>query len=150
MTRSRLLKWPKGLPLRATRVLYHRAKQLRLNGDGQVSEALTKLAEALADPAVIPPAAPRARVKVSDEEAFLGVRYGLNGKEVVGLRKEKLAQFVGDAMVGPVLEKLKERGAIIRGHGGKSTQQLPVVLQVGGKTLSKPRFIVVDPKHLRA
>ena len=53
-------------------------------------------------------------------------------------------------MVGPVLKKLNERGAIIRGHGGKSTQQLSVVLQVDGKTLSKPRFIVVDPKHLRA
>ena len=46
-----LLKWPTGLPLRAMTALYRRAKQLRLNGDGQVSEALTKLAEALADPA---------------------------------------------------------------------------------------------------
>ena len=119
-----LLKWSTGLPLRATTALYRRAKQLRLNGDGQVSEALTKLAEALADPAVVPPAAPRARVKVSDEKAFLGVRYRLNGKQVVGLRKEKLAQLVGDAMVGPVLKKLNERGAIITGHGGKSTQQL--------------------------
>ena len=78
------------------------------------------------------------------------MRYRQDGSELVGLRKEGLVALVGASMVNPVLEKLRERGAVIKGHGGKSTQQLPVVLKIGDKAPSKPRFLVIDPKRLMA
>jgi hypothetical protein len=78
------------------------------------------------------------------------VRYRHNGKDVIGLRKEGVAALVGRAMIDPVVKDLRERGAIIKGHGGKTTQQLKVELKIGQKTNSKPRFLIIDPKRLTA
>ena len=52
------------------------------------------------------------------------MRYRQNGKEVIGLRKEGVAALVGSEMVGPVIEKLQKRGAIMKGHGGKTPSSL--------------------------
>jgi hypothetical protein len=51
-------------------------------------------------------------------------------------------------MVQPVFERLGELGVIMEGHGGKSTQQLRVVLKIGKITERKPRFLVIDPGRL--
>jgi hypothetical protein len=145
-----LLNWSMGRPMIATQVLYHRAKELRLHGDMQLNKALTKLVEALNDRTLVPLVRPGTRLNIPTGGSLLGVRYRQDGSELVGLRKEGLVALVGASMVNPVLEKLRERGAVIKGHGGKSTQQLPVVLKIGDKAPSKPRFLVIDPKRLMA
>jgi hypothetical protein len=143
-----LLHWPPSLPLQATMTLYRRAKELRLGRDAALDEAFGKLLEALGDRALVPVVAPGDRLRVKDKSQFVGVRYRQNGKTVIGLRKQGVTSLVGASMVQPVFEGLGERGAIIKGPGGKTTQQLRVELNIGGSTERKPRFLVIDPKRL--
>jgi hypothetical protein len=144
-----LLHWPSDLPLQATMTLYHRARELRLGRDAPLDEAFGKLLEALGDRVQVPVVALGNRLNVKDEKTFVGVRVRQNGKPVIGLRQKGVSNLVGAPMVRRVFERLSKRGAIIKGHGGKTTQQLRVELNIGGSTEKKPRFLVIDPKRLR-
>jgi hypothetical protein len=73
--------------------------------------------------------APGGQLHVTNPRKFVGVRCRQNGKVVIGLRKEGVTSLVGASMVRPVFERLGELGAINKGHGGKSTQQLRVTPQ---------------------
>jgi hypothetical protein len=144
-----LLHWSPNLPLRATMTLYHRARELRLSRDAPLNEAFGKLLDAIGDRALVRAVALGDRLNVKDEKTFVGVRVRQNGRAVIGLRKQGVASLVGAPMVRRVFERLSKRGAIIKGHGGKTTQQLRVELNIGGSTEKKPRFLVIDPKRLR-
>jgi hypothetical protein len=43
---------------------------------------------------------------------------------------------------------LREKELIEGGHGSRTGSQLPVVLELDGVTVSKPRLLVVDPVQL--
>jgi hypothetical protein len=130
--------------------LYRRAKELRLKRDAPLDEAFGKLLDAIGNRELVRVVALGDRLRVKDERKFVGVRYRQNGKAVIGLRKQGVASLVGAPMVTPLFERLNERGAVIKGHGGKTTQQLRVELNIGGSTEKKPRFLVIDPKRLEA
>ena len=144
-----LVHWPVNLPLQATMTLYRRAKELRLGRDAPLDEAFGKLIDAIGDQALVRAVAPGERLRVKDESQLVGVRYRQNGKTIIGLRKQGVASLVGAPMVRRVFERLSKRGAIIKGHGGKTTQQLRIELNIGGSTDRKPRFLMIDPERLR-
>jgi hypothetical protein len=143
-----LLKWPSGHPLSATRALLCRAKELREAGDQGITGALTTLSEAIDNPTRVKSVVLGKVVKVNDPNGFVGVRYTQGGKRLVGIRKEMLPALVGADLVEPLLRRLDQLGALRKGHGDKSTQQLALTMTLGTRRLVKPRFLIIDPSRL--
>jgi hypothetical protein len=137
-------------PLATTRDLLRRAWVLRAADTQVVDGAVDVLLEAMRDPNRVPCVKPGAKLRVSRERPLIGVRLRRMGRDQVGLRQPGVASIVGSELVGPVMKRIRQFGAVEAGHGGKSTQQLPITLIEDREIHRKPRFLVIDPKKLAA
>jgi hypothetical protein len=137
-------------PLQTTRDLLRRARELRTADAQEVNHAVDLLLEVMRDPNRVPLVKPGAKIKVGGERRVIGVRPRWMGRDRVGLRLPRIPSIVGPEMAGPVMTRIKQSGALEPGHGGKSTQQLPITLVEGGEVQRKPRFLVIDPTKLAA
>src|SRR4051812_48471324 len=98
MNEAGVLDWLKGRPLFAVNALYQRARKLRLAREEGPDTGLAKLAAAVADPALVRRAVPKARVKVDSGKDLVGVRYPRDRSDVVGLRQGGACGPVGREM----------------------------------------------------
>lgn len=145
MARSKgILPWKKSHCLGTCRRIFERAQQARQEAVADVRAAHARFLSALRDEDVIPVVGVGERPQFRDDASFVGYRKIAEETECLNIRQSYLEGIYG-ASFSPFLAELRQVGALLVGHGGKTGSQLRV--HVDG-SCTKKRVLRFDTQLL--
>jgi hypothetical protein len=147
--RHGIVPWPKRWPVVAVEKCYHLSLKTVRN-DAAVAGKKIRLIAMLAENAdrFIPAKAGQSE-PVRFDDNTLGVRTDYQGQRVLAIRDNALDTFAGSAVIaGLIIDQLRAKKILVGGQGHAGTTQLSIPIVFGDRTVSKPRFWIIDPKRL--
>ncbi|MBX9453297.1 MAG: DUF927 domain-containing protein [Mesorhizobium sp.] len=145
MARSKgILPWKKSHCLGTCRRIFERARQARQEAVADVRAAHARFLSTLRDGDVIPVVGVGERPQFRDDASFVGYRQIAEGTECLNIRQSYLEGIYG-ASFSPFLAELRQVGALLVGHGGKTGSQVRV--HVDG-SCTKKRVLRFDTQLL--
>jgi energy-coupling factor transporter ATP-binding protein EcfA2 len=143
-----VLPWSKKLVWRAIRECYRISRRTARNNKPRVTTMINKLCTMGADPIYFPPSSRRRSVILDDQ--MLGLATTYRGNNVLALREDRFSALCSDAQLcKKVLRALTKRKVLIGMHGGARALQLPAPIEINGRSISKPRFLILSKRMLR-
>jgi hypothetical protein len=88
-------------------------------------------------------------IPVRFNDITLGVRTDYQGQNVLAIRDNALDTFAGSAAISNrIIEQFRAKKMLVGGQGHAGTTQLSIPIVFGDRTVSRPRFWLIDPKRL--
>ena len=144
-----IVPWPKQWPVVAVEKCYHLSLKTVRN-EAAVADKKIKLIAMLAENADrFIPAKSGQNKPVRFDDNTLGVRTDYQGQKVLAIRDNALDTFAGSSVIaGLIIDQLRAKKCLVGGQGHAGTTQLSIPIVFGDRTVSKPRFWIIDPKRL--
>jgi hypothetical protein len=118
--------------------------------DDIARKTMKRIEKLAADSSRFVPAKLTSGTPVQFNEKTLGIRTRYRDKKVLAIRDVSLDDLSGSRQIAHMLiSQLQKKNILLGGHGHARTTQLPIPIRVGGSTIRKPRFWILDPERLR-
>jgi hypothetical protein len=141
---ANLLGWPKGRPLHVTKRMYRMSRTVR---EGRfVPEPVRAFVRQLGNTDLVRPVK-NGIAKARGGHDLLAVLADHNGRAVFGVRQKALKR-IDPLGWQAVVQWLRGKGVTVNGQGGKATSQLPIDLIIDGRTIRRPRLLLLDRAKL--
>jgi hypothetical protein len=145
-----LLPWPLDWPAKAVQRCCRNALAAARREQTLVANALARLQQMVSAGRFPPARAERGHIWVL-RQGDCGVLHRHRGVDVVGLTDLGLQEICHSRSVAKALVALlRTKRVHVGGHGHAGTTQIPVRMEIYGKTVDKPRFWLFDRRALMA
>ena len=144
-----IVPWPERWPVVAVEKCYHLSLKTVRN-EAAVADKKIRLIAMLAENAdrFIPAKSGQSK-PVRFDDNTLGVRTDYQGQKVLAIRDNALDPFAGSSVIaGLIIDQLRAKKCLVGGQGHAGTTRLSIPIVFGDRTVSKPRFWIIDPKRL--
>jgi Domain of unknown function (DUF927) len=142
--------WPERWPVVAVEKCYHLSLKTVRSDAGVADKKLRLIAMFAKNSDRFIFAKPGQSEPVGFDDSTLGLRTCYHGQKVLAIRDDALATFAGSAAVyNRIIEQFRAKKLLVGGQGHAGTTQLLIRIVFGDRTVSKPRFWIIDPKRLR-
>jgi hypothetical protein len=146
-----ILPWPGNWPRKAVTRCYRRALRAIRTEQQVAKKTVTLIASSSADRERFIRTGSKTSAVINLPESSYGIRTRYRGKQVLALRDGTMRMLAGGHKTSRIVIAQLETARLLRGgHGRRRTTQLPVRIRVAGKTISKPRFLLIDLRRLRS